>query len=368
MLNRRELIKHAAWISCASTIGRWSSAAEGSARACIGAYYFDGWAGLSAKADDPDEPWARGMPTHMTRRMLKEFADREPLWGWRDDSPQIMKRQIDLAADHGLGFWAFCWYFQSDPSKVAADPKHTGMRLFMQAPNNPRMKFCMLVANHRPYTLNNLDGWKQATAMWTPILTHPQHLRIDGKPLIIFFDPRDSDAAGIEHLQIAARAAGLPGVALASCHPNPPAVGFTHTTRYNVGVGWQKGGEAKRYEDLIRTVCQSWQGRPRMPHIPCLMAGWDKRPWEGEGGLGNPDTPRSWYFTGRTPALFQQHVNEAIAWMDQHPEEATRQRLAIIYAWNELGEGGYMVPTKADPNGEYLRALKTAVMKFAASK
>ena len=362
MLNRRELVKRAGLVSCAAMTGvspRWAAAdSGGKPRAMVGAYYFDGWAGRNAKADDPNEPWAKDMPTHMKRRMLEEFAGREPLWGWRDDSAEIMTRQIDLAADHGLGFWAFCWYFNSDPAKVAADPKHTGMNLFMKASNNTRMKFCMLVANHGGYQLKNTEGWKQATAMWMPILTHPQHLRVGGKPLIIMFDPRDSDAAGIAHLQKAAQDAGLPGVALAACHPKPPAVGFTHTTRYNVGIGWGAGETEHRYEDLIQSIPSSWQGSPEMPHIPCMVCGWDKRPWESH----DPKAHHSWYFTGRTPALFQRHVNDAIAWMDQHPEQATAERLAIIYAWNELGEGGYLVPTKDDPDGAYLKAMKAAVM------
>ena len=76
----------------------------------VGAYYFDGWAGRSPLANDPKEPWARTAPYTLTRRMIEEFPEREPIWGWRDDSPDIMKRQIDLAADHGLAFFAFCWY------------------------------------------------------------------------------------------------------------------------------------------------------------------------------------------------------------------------------------------------------------------
>jgi hypothetical protein len=33
----------------------------------------------------------------------------------------------------------------------------------------------------------------------------------------------------------------------------------------------------------------------------------------------------------------------------------------LIYAWNELGEGGYLVPTKGDPEASYLKQVKEAV-------
>lgn len=129
----------------------WGAAAEpnpGAAkpRAQVGAYYFDGWAGRHKDADKAD--WAKNAPTHLTLRMLKEFPDREPAWGWRDDSLKIMERQIDLAADHGLAFFAFDWYFQDKEEDVRTNPLHTGLELFLKARNNGRMKFCLLVANH----------------------------------------------------------------------------------------------------------------------------------------------------------------------------------------------------------------------------
>ena len=121
------------------------------AKVTIGAYYFDGWSGRSRWADDPDQPWAKAAPTHLTRRMIEEFSDREPLWGWRDDSPEIMQQQIELAADHGVEFFAFCWYWHDNAKAInkqgiQQDPKHTGLELYLKAPNNRRLKFCLLVA------------------------------------------------------------------------------------------------------------------------------------------------------------------------------------------------------------------------------
>ena len=55
----------------------------------IGAYYYDGWGGKNAKADDPNEPWAKNAPRQVTKRMLDEFPGREPVWGWRSDSQEI---------------------------------------------------------------------------------------------------------------------------------------------------------------------------------------------------------------------------------------------------------------------------------------
>ena len=138
-----------------------------SAPVSIGAYYFDGWSGINPLADNPDEPWAKNAPTHLTRNLAGAYGEREPVWGWRNDDPAIMEQQLDIAADHGIDFFAFCWYWHEDdktysPEGIASDPKHTSLGLYIQAPNKQRLKFCLLIANHDPLSIKGLDAWKIA--------------------------------------------------------------------------------------------------------------------------------------------------------------------------------------------------------------
>jgi hypothetical protein len=47
--------------------------------------------------------------------------------------------------------------------------------------------------------------------------------------------------------------------------------------------------------------------------------------------------------------LFQQFLQKARGFLDQEPRlRVEGQRMALIYAWNELGEGGELIPTKAE--------------------
>ena len=333
--------------------GEAAPPASGRLRAQIGAYYFDGWAGKHKLADKAD--WARNAPTHLTERMLKEFPDREPVWGWRDDSLEIMERQGDVATDHGLAFFAFDWYFQATETEVQENPLHTGLELFLKAKNNSRMKFCLLVANHAPYELRGAEAWKKAAAYWMPYFTHKQHLTVDGKPLVIIFSSGGGDKAGFAHLQEAARKAGLPGVAIAACGGGHREIGYTHATHYNIVQGWEKGLQEHKHAELVQDHERAWKGSREQPYIPCLMAGWDKRPWEAGSGKC------CWYYTERTPEAFGAHVGAAIEWLDKHPDQTTAERIAVICAWNEFGEGSYIAPTKGDPGGRYLEALRSAV-------
>jgi len=81
------------------------------------------------------------------------------------------------------------------------------------------------------------------------------------------------------------------------------------------------------------------KGGRELPYMPTVTAGWDKRPWEGPRGLNQQP---GWYFPDRTPGQFADFLRDAIQWIDQHAEETTTERIVLIYAWNEFGEGGYI--------------------------
>ena len=329
----------------------------------VGAYYFDGWSGKSRWADDPGQPWAIDAPTHLTKRMVMEFPEREPIWGWRDDTPEIMERQIDLAADCGLSFFAFCWYWHADENginkkAIQEDSKHVGLNLFLNAKNNTRLKFCLLVANHGGFEIQGTEQWKQASDFWLPYFTHPQYLTVGGKPLVIVFHPSGGDEVGFSYMQGKAHSVGLPGVAIAACGGDGRGMGYTHRTHYNIVPGYNAGSQEHKYSELVKVHEQAWQGSPELPYIPEITAGWDKRPWKGKAGLNQKP---GWYFPDRTPVQFADFLCHALIWMHRHPEQTTAERIALIYAWNEFGEGGYIAPTKGDTKGRYLEAIKTVL-------
>lgn len=76
-------------------------------------------------------------------------ADPKPLWGWRDDTIEIMRQQIDYCADHDIAFWAFDWYYPEAGDETT--PLNNAIGLYLQAPNCQRLKFCLLVANHQGF-------------------------------------------------------------------------------------------------------------------------------------------------------------------------------------------------------------------------
>lgn len=322
----------------------------------LGAYYFAGWAGKNARDDGtPENAWAKGMPGNATKMLVTDYTGRMPPWGWRDDAPGVMEQQIDMAADHGISFFSFCWYWFDNKGPINKEEiqnsrLHLAMQRFMRAANNHRMEFSILVANHGGFEIIGTQAWKDAADCWIELFKHPCYLKIDGKPLVTIFSPGTVDAEGVKYLQEAARKAGFPGVDLACCGTGDPKI-FAFRTRYNVIPGYGKPDEEHPYSELVLAHAKEWFGTPEQPCIPEATVSWDAR------ARGT----KSWYYTGSTPEAFDIFLTWMVQWMDSHPEQVNKDRVATICAWNELDEGSILVPTKDDPDGKYLKVIKRIV-------
>lgn len=329
----------------------------------IGAYYFDGWSGQNRLASDQNEPWAKNAPRMLTRRFIDEFPDREPLWGWRNDSQLIMERQIDLAADNGIEFFLFCWYWMDNKGPINIEgiqnlDLHTSLNLYLKARNKNRIKFGFLVANHEGSEIIGMENWEKGTEFWMQYFKDPQYFKVGGKPLVVIFNPSGIDNNALARMQDVAKKQGLPGLSIAGCGNEAGNKYFTYKTHYNITKGYAAGSEGHNYSELVDAHKQQWAGTVEQPYIPEVTVGWDKRPWEGATGLNQPE---GWYFMNRTPEQFKNFLTDATIWMNEHPTETTTEHVILIYAWNELGEGGYLVPTKGDPESEYLKVIRNVV-------
>ena len=80
--------------------------------------------------------------------------------------------------------------------------------------------------------------------------------------------------------------------------------------------------------------------------IPIVNAGWDYRPMKQpqyKWLMMSRTMDSSWY-TEATPRELAQNVKTAMDWVDANPSTCP-SRAVLIYAWNELSEGGWLVPT-----------------------
>ena len=141
------------------------------------------------------------------------------------------------------------------------------------------------------------------------------------------------------------------------------AAGFDLFTGYNYpGAGTQPGVKRQTFASLIaghEGIYASFATKTKVPYVPAVTSGWDMRPWEKKD---LPVERQSIYYPDRTPQAVRQSVEKAIDWLDRHPDRTVPERLVLVYAWNENGEGGYLTPTKAEGD-VYLKAVEAAVRK-----
>ncbi len=333
-----------------------------------GAYYFDGWTG---KTD----------AYHLPERLRVEFADRRPVWGWVTSTPEIMRQQIDCAADYGLRFFSFCWYYPQGEDK--STPLNHALNLFLGAPNQKRLEFCLLVANHSGFCIGP-DEWNDCCDRWLTMFKHPSYLKANGMPLLVFFSPYELNRSfggpkavhsAFDFLRQKAKQAGLPGVSIAGCWTarnvgqtltlpqDEVESGYTFVTGYSMPhyCAWDWPKKLQSYQHLIDGHQKAWDllaAQSPLPYIPVATLGYDRRPWEKPG---TPQDQQSIRYPDPEPEQVHEMIQNAAAWIHENAKRTADERILMIYAWNEYGEGGYITPTEKEGHAR-LEAIKRALI------
>ncbi|MBV8489955.1 MAG: SMP-30/gluconolactonase/LRE family protein [Candidatus Eremiobacteraeota bacterium] len=112
------------------------------------------------------------------------------------------------------------------------------------------------------------------------------------------------------------------------------------------------------FGDLTRASSWIWTqsvSQNRLPTIPVAMTGWDPRPWNEREAIS-----RDMMVYDRSPRAVASFVRQTIALASSHPalrvEPPPAPPMVLLEAWNELGEGSYLLPTKGSGDS-YTQAL-----------
>lgn len=329
---------------------------SGQKRVNVGVYYFPGWqSGQNFHLDEPNS-------------LLKTpaFVNRKPLTGWYDDKQKVVNQEIVWAVRGGVNYFAFLWYW---PAALNAEESREPLPLeyFLKSSIKERRKidFCIVYTNHDRFDISPGAEWDRYTTMWTESMMRKDYVKLRAglgevaKPLLIiwsadrFHEHWDSIPGGakaaLDSLRAKALKRGLPGINIAACWgPSSSKVimkdGYDMVTGYNFHTAENsKFGQPSIYDSLINQHVAIWDSVSSLGKavIPFITSGWDPRPWPDE-------FKHSPYYPDRSPKKFERFCRLAKDWVNRHEEDTPFPKTILIYAWNELGEGGYILPTVGD--------------------
>lgn len=335
-----------------------------------------------------------------------------PTWGYFDEAdPKWTAKEIDLAADHNIDVFIYDWYWYENTGPYLQEGLEKG---FLKAPNNSRMKFALMWANHNwanihptPYSnfQEKLTDGKVSPETWDTITDYiitsyfkkPNYWKIDGKPyfsifesinFIKSFNTLEKAADAMKMFEEKVKKAGFPGLclncidqgitdhslreALQSAVSTPDALQALHAssvTSYNFLYAYdlsKAGWPTASYKNAVDANTSYWYTFSKtlkgVTYFPNVTMGWDVTPRLVQSDKfdtfkGYPWTP---VFNGdNTPEAFRSALLKAKQFVDKNNGE---HKVIILNAWNEWTEGSYLLPEQRTGT-KYLQAVKNVFGK-----
>ncbi len=273
--------------------------------------------------------WSDRLPFYAT----KPTADTATL---RCTTQGIMDQEIAYAKEAGIGYWAFCWYGNSETDHCRN--MNIPRNLYLSSSHKNDVNWCAILFTH-PLVLSEEDWFvaRMGEANYQKVLGN--------RPLIYCFNYSALvDAAQISRLRTKCANAGI---------GNPYVVALDFSTSGAQAFANQIGADA------ISSYCTSaWNGQPYSSLtngeknawtqykntgrkvIPWVTTGWDARPRDecnpdyayapNEQGYCSPDP---------TPAEIAGQLQNALNWNYENAG-AAEANTVLMYSWNEFSEGG----------------------------
>ncbi|QHT63609.1 hypothetical protein GXP70_29090 [Paenibacillus lycopersici] len=365
----------------------------------VAVYYFPNY-----HVDPRNEAWHGEGWTEweLVKRATPRFEGHDqpkvPLWGYTDEAdPAAMAQKIDAAADHGVDAFLFDWYWYEDGPYLerALDEG------FLGAPNNERLKFALMWANHdwidihpapRNGPFNTLaagtvsrEAFAKATDhMIAAYFNRPNYWRIDGELYFSVYELMSlvKGLGGIEETRAAlddfrerVRAAGLgelhvnavvwgvqilPGEQrITNGNEMLAALGVDSISSY-VWIHHQALPVFPEtpYADIASKSAEDWEKFSReyeLPYLPNVTMGWDSSPRTVQSDrYDDLGYPYMGMLAGNAPEQFRLSLERMRAFLER---DLNGIRAFTVNAWNEWTEGSYLEPDTKHGLA-YLEAIK----------
>ncbi len=288
--------------------------------------------------------------------------------------PEVREAQAELAREAGIE--GFCyWHYWFAGRQLLERP----FREVLES-GKPDFPFCLAWANHSftgvwhgapdriliEQTYPGFDDDKNHFYSLLPALTDDRYMKVDGKPIIVIFQPTHLPDYFLELWQNLALSAGLKGLFMVGIIKNKSEGSRIQQLGFDACSVTRTDGRGYRY-DLLRNLFLKTLGEKQASSIyqkllkkpfhiyaykqirpfismdseleidefPCIMPNWDNTPRTGLDG---------YVFKNASPEIFQEHLREAIKKIEPNEDQ---HKIIIVKSWNEWAEGNHLEPDTA---------------------
>ncbi len=306
-----------------------------------------------------------------------EWRDRLPFFArvddsgqvsFREDVPEIIDREIDLASKAGLDFWAFVWYHPDGWEKSRLMMRC--MDLYLASGKRNQIRFALILQGGH---LGSRSEWEKTTALLSELMSKDTYQRVLGnRPLLFlfsiedavkFFESEEACNKALRQLRQAVqkRSQADPYIAGMVFEPEKglkflSSLGLDAVSAYsNPPYGFSR--KEFPYEHQMQLNYSFWVECKRLgvPLIPTVNTGWDFRP-EADPSIPYRNPEADW-IAQATPQQIAAHLESAVTWVKTNPEICVANAI-LIYAWNELNEGGWLLPTLKEGDARLVEIRK----------
>ena len=270
----------------------------------------------------------------------------------------IIDKQITLAKENGIDYFILDWYYHDNlgdfnQEATEKEDNHIALNAFMNSANKFQFNFIIMVSNHAGFEITSLDRWKDAFRYLNETyFKDSSYLIVDNKPVVNIFN-RQGIASYIDDIEtFFVNELGYDGVIWQFCGVN---------TAYN-SIPSNNGNIERDFSELIHQNKganeQMYNNVKPSMYYPFLTSGWDSRPWwvRPKGYSRVTD----WYTrdADKWKEFFKWGYNFA------RYKTLGNFKSILICAFNEYGEGSYLVPTEGDKRASYLLAIKESLSEL----
>lgn len=326
----------------------------------VGAIRWDAWTAWDKyKAFLQDPQWRYRLP------FFAEVRDDGSV-EIRGDRPEVMGRELAYAHAAGIDYWAWCWY---DPEHEDAAEHHMNdcLEVYRAHPDRGLVNYCLIGPGFWA-----TRHWDRTVDRLVAMFSEPNYQKVLGdRPLFYYFSSQDAvphfgsveaARAAIDELRAKTVAAGLgaPYIVGLCFWPDQGAQAAKDCGFDAIGSYCNPPGAENRelaYSELAALNRWFW-GACRdtgMQVVPPVNAGWDPRP---RRTLPDVNDDGNWC-VGPEPEELGGHAADAVAWVRAN-RDACEPGTALIYAWNEFDEGGWICPTLGEGSAR-LDAIRAAL-------